>query len=191
MADEQQTRDAEVALHLTNELLAAVDAYIGRQPGGEMPVAVVADGVAGLAESVAASGVEQLRAAGEGLDAEQLPLEMCRVLLGRQGSEADGAGEAPLPVGGLRESDLAQAQALREALEALLDEQAQQETLSVDVVIDAVTDLLMRTVMRVALQLAEAGDPDGARTRLVACYRLVQRSLDTLAEGNMEKEDGA
>jgi hypothetical protein len=42
-----------------------------------MPVAVVADGVASLAGSVAASGVEQLRAAGEGLDAEQLPLEMC------------------------------------------------------------------------------------------------------------------
>jgi hypothetical protein len=77
MADEQQARDAEAALHLTNELLASVDVYISRQPGGEMPVAVVADGVAGLAGSVAASGVEQLRAAGEGLDAEQLPLEMC------------------------------------------------------------------------------------------------------------------
>ena len=53
MADEQQARDAEAVLHLTNELLATVDAYIGRQPGGKMPVAVVADGVAGLAGSVA------------------------------------------------------------------------------------------------------------------------------------------
>jgi len=117
MADEQQAWDAEAALHLTNELLATVDAYIGRQPGGEIPVVVVADGVAGLAGSVAASGVEQLRAAGEGGDAEQLPLEMCRVLLGMLGGEADDAGEAPLPVGGLREAELTQAQALREALE--------------------------------------------------------------------------
>jgi hypothetical protein len=191
MADEQQARDAEVALHLTNELLAAVDAYIGRQPGGEMPVAVVADGVAGLAGSVAASGVEQLRAAGEELDAEQLPLEMCRVLLGMLGGEADDAGEAPLPVGGWREAELAQPQALREAFENVLDERAQWETLSADVVIDAVADLLMRTIRRVALQLAQAGDTDGARTRRVACYRLVQHSLDTLAEGNMEEEDGA
>jgi hypothetical protein len=191
MADEQQARDAEAALHLTNELLATVDAYIGRQPGGEMPVAVVADGVAGLVGSVAASGVEQLRAAGEGLDAEQLPLEMCRVLLGMQGGEADDASEAPLLVGSLREAERAQAQALREALEDVLDERAQRETLSVDVVVDAVADLLMRTVRRVALQLAQAGDTDGAQTRLVACYRLVQRSLDTLAEGDMEEEDGA
>jgi len=191
MADEQQARDAEAALHLTNELLASVDVYISRQPGGEMPVAVVADGVAGLAGSVAASGVEQLRAAGEGLDAEQLPLEMCRVLLGMQGGEADDASEAPLLVGSLREAERAQAQALREALEDVLDERAQRETLSVDVVVDAVADLLMRTVRRVALQLAQAGDTDGAQTRLVACYRLVQRSLDTLAEGDMEEEDGA
>jgi uncharacterized protein (DUF2267 family) len=156
-----------------------------------MPVAVVADGVVGLAGSVAASGVEQLRAAGEELDAEQLPLEMCRVLLGMLGGEADDASEAPLPVGGWREAELAQAQALREALEDVLDERAQQETLSVDVVVDAVADLLMRTVRRVALQLVQAGDTDGAQTRLVACYRLVQRSLDTLAEGDMEEEDGA
>jgi len=47
----------------------------------------------------------------------------------------------------------------------------------VDVVVDAVVDLLMRTVRRVALQLTQAGDMDGARSRLVACYRLVQRSL--------------
>ena len=98
MADEQQARDAEAALHLTNELLATVDVYIGRQPGGEMPVAVVADGVAGLAGAVAASGVEQLRA---------------------------------------------------------------------------------------------AGDTDGARMRRVACYRLVQRSLETLAKGDIEEEDGS
>jgi hypothetical protein len=91
----------------------------------------------------------------------------------------------------LREAELAQAQALREALEDVLDERAQQETLSVDVVVDAVADLLMRTVRRVALQLVQAGDTDGAQTRLVACYRLVQRSLDTLAEGDMEEEDGA
>jgi hypothetical protein len=110
-------------------------------------------------------------------DAEQLPLEMCRVLLGMLGGEADDAGEAPLPVGGLREAELTQAQALREALEDVLDEQAQQEALSVDVVVDAVVDLLMRTVRRVALQLTQAGDMDGARSRLVACYRLVQRSL--------------
>jgi hypothetical protein len=77
----------------------------------------------------------------------------------------------------LREAELTQAQALREALEDVLDEQAQQEALSVDVVVDAVVDLLMRTVRRVALQLTQAGDMDGARSRLVACYRLVQRSL--------------
>jgi hypothetical protein len=152
MADEHQARDAEAALHLTNELLATVDAYIGRQPGGEMPVAVVADGVASLAGSVAASGVEQLRAAGEDLDAEQLPLEMCRVLLGMLGGEADNAGEAPLLVDSLREAELAQAQALREALEEVLDERAQRETLSVDVVIDAVADLLIRTVRRAHLR---------------------------------------
>jgi hypothetical protein len=134
--------------------------------------------------------VEQLRAAGEELDAEQLPLEMCGVLLGMLGGEADDAGEAPLPVGGLREAERAQAQALREALEEVLDERAQQETLSMDVVVDAVADLLMRTVRRVALQLVQARDPDGAQTQLVACYRLVQRSLATLAEGDMEEEDG-
>ena len=60
-----------------------------------------------------------------------------------------------------------------------------------DVVLDAVADLLMRTVRRVALQLAQAGDTDGARTRRVACYHLVQRSLHTLAEGDMEEEDRA
>jgi hypothetical protein len=107
------------------------------------------------------------------------------------GGEADDASEAPLLVGSLREAERAQAQALREALEDVLDERAQRETLSVDVVVDAVADLLMRTVRRVALQLAQAGDTDGAQTRLVACYRLVQRSLDTLAEGDMEEEDGA
>jgi hypothetical protein len=99
--------------------------------------------------------------------------------------------EASLLVDGLREAELAQAQALREALEDVLDEQAQRETLSVDVVVDAVADLLMRTVRRVALQLAQAGDTDGARTRRVACYRLVQRSLDTLAKGDVEEEDGS
>jgi hypothetical protein len=191
MADERQAREAEAALHLTNALLAAVDAYIGRQPGGEMPVAVVADGVAGLAGFVAASGVEELRAAGEGLDAEQLPLEMCRVLLGTLGGEADAAGDSPLLMGGLPEAEIAQAQALREALEEVLDERAQQETLSVDVVVDAVGDLLMRTLRRVVQQLAQAGDTDGARTRLVTCYRLVQQSLETLATGDLEAKDGA
>ena len=191
MTDEQQARDAEAAMYLTNELLAAVDAYIGRQPGGEMPVAVVADGVAGLAGFVAARGAEELREAGEVIDAEQLPLEICRVLLGMLGSKGDVAGEAPLPVDSLRESELAQAQALREALEEVLDERAQQETLSVDVVVDAVADLLTRTVMRVAQQLAQAGDIDGARMRRIACYRLVQRCLDTLAEGDRDEEDGA
>ena len=114
MADEQQARDAEAALHLTNELLASVDVYISRQPGGEMPVAVVADGVAGLAGSVAASGVEQLRAAGEGGDAEQLPLEMCRVLLGMLGGAATDAGRGhgrrPVAAGSVLSPGAAQSQ---------------------------------------------------------------------------------
>ena len=49
---------------------------------------------------------------------------MCRVLLGMLG------GEEPLLVGGWREAELAQAQALRESLEDVLDEQTQRETLS-------------------------------------------------------------
>jgi hypothetical protein len=94
-------------------------------------------------------------------------------------------------MGGLPEAEIAQAQALREALEEVLDERAQQETLSVDVVVDAVGDLLMRTLRRVVQQLAQAGDTDGARTRLVTCYRLVRQSLETLATGDLEAKDGA
>ena len=115
---------------------------------------------------------------------------MCRVLLGMQSGKPHDAGGVPLVADALSETEGTQAAVLREALEAVLDARAEQETLSVDVVVEAVTDLLMRTVMRVTRQLVDAGDTDATRMKLVACCRLVQRSLDVLAWGEGEDGDG-